>query len=521
MRLKAAWLALLLALLAGAAPAAAQMPGGAPQAPPGALHRYYSALDRHALGHARRRSPATTPSSSRSASCTPPPGPGRTAIYGCRAGAADYFLSPDAGLRGQTPLGIYGWVDNDARGRPLGAAVPLPATGHRRTSPRNDAGCEGQTTEGRLGYMRARQPALARYSTAPDHWVTHGHRGRAATRSRPCSASCCDEGGREPPGAVRVRASGGDRFLSLDPGCEGQHRARASRATCTPRRRPDEDVVAALPLPRRQRPLRLHRPELRGPGDRGPARLPAAHAGAAPPRLQPVDEHALGDDGRDRAGLVPRVRRSATCSRATAATAQPLYGCLRGHRRPLPLARPGLRGPATRARPRAAGSTPRRPPGVATAPLYRCLRPGIGHFASIDPACEGQRDRAAARLRCAPTAPSRRPPPLRLTCAPSAATRDRVAARPHGAPRPLRRPVARSRGRVPQRRRQRRRRAPVLILIGDRKPIVFARRCRARRRYRVRVRPGKNRILHAGFRPAPESSTSPAAAACASTSAPA
>src|SRR3954449_9779943 len=116
-------IALLAALVTvmWAAPASAQMPGGAPQAPAGALHRYVSSTTgthwvtptpvtgdfsyEFSLGYLY-----TTPTS------------GRDAIYGCRAGAADYFLSRASNCEGQAVLGVYGWA---SRERPAEPSVPL------------------------------------------------------------------------------------------------------------------------------------------------------------------------------------------------------------------------------------------------------------------------------------------------------------------------------------------------------------------------------------------------------------
>ena len=111
---------MLLALLV-AAPASAQMPGGAPQSPPGALHRYYSAQNNThwvtptpvAGDYAYEQTLGFLHTTG---------GNGRTAIFGCRSGPADYFLSVDPACEGTTALGTYGWMD-PARGDELSVAV--------------------------------------------------------------------------------------------------------------------------------------------------------------------------------------------------------------------------------------------------------------------------------------------------------------------------------------------------------------------------------------------------------------
>ena len=208
------------------------MPGGAPQSPPGALHRYYSAANNthwvtptpvagdyayeQTLGFLH-----TTPA------------PGRVAIFGCRSGSVDYFLSAASNCEGTTVLGTYGWMDS-ARVDALSVAVyrcVRPGIGHFASL---DANCEGQTSEGRLGYTRARQPALARYAGGGVHWVTTG-RSAPASRSSACSASCSTPrratGGRSTSAPrARTASSRSTRAARAAP-------SSASPATCTRRRR--------------------------------------------------------------------------------------------------------------------------------------------------------------------------------------------------------------------------------------------------------------------------------------------
>ena len=490
-----AGLAALLVVLFAAPSAAAQMPGGAPQAPAGALHRYYS-------------------SSTNTHWVTPTPvggdfayertlgfllttaGPGRTAIYGCRSGGADYFLSTDAGCEGTTPLGVYGWAES---ARPSVPSVPLyrcvrPGIGHFAT---DDAGCEGFTNEGRLGYLRARTPALARYNNGSDHLVTSGVPSAGFALEIGMGFLLQESGGNR--SALYECRSGADTFLSLDQGCEGSaEQGLSGYVYATPT--PDEEtsplyrcrigserfassdpgcegqvVEGLLGYTRRTQELlnRAYSPST------------ATHwvtSGAVPPGW--FQEFSLGyvltRSGSDR---------------------QAFYGCLAGTADQFLSLDPGCEGRTQLGRQGYLYTNP--PAGVATAPLYRCLRPGIGHFASLDPACEGHtREQELGRLRT--ESPEPPPEPLRLTCTPSAA---RVTASARG--RSLRRiryggretiaGIARNGGGSPAAG------ATVVILIGNRKPTVFAQTVAGPNgRYRVRVRPGKNRIFHAGFRPTPE-----------------
>lgn len=80
-----------------------------------------------------------------------PTGPASVPLYGCKAGAADYFVSPDAGCEGQYKAGLEGY----AYPAPAADRSPLyrcvSGVGHFvSTDPR----CEGQSTEGLLGYAQ-------------------------------------------------------------------------------------------------------------------------------------------------------------------------------------------------------------------------------------------------------------------------------------------------------------------------------------------------------------------------------
>src|SRR5687767_7958152 len=98
-----AGLAALTLLLLAAPAASAQLPGGAPQAPPGALHRYWSpSTGTHWVTPTPVSGDYSYEFSLGFLQTTG--GPGRTAIYGCRAGSADHYLSKDPGCEGYTTL---------------------------------------------------------------------------------------------------------------------------------------------------------------------------------------------------------------------------------------------------------------------------------------------------------------------------------------------------------------------------------------------------------------------------------
>ena len=384
MELKARPIALfaLLATLVLAPAASAQMPGGAPQAPAGALHRYYSpSTDTHwvtptpvggdfayelSLGYLLTH-----------------PGPGRTRDLRLPHRRRRLLPLRDAGLRGHDAARHLRLGEDRARARP---SVPLyrcvrPGIGHFAS---NDAGCEGQTSEGRLGYC-APAPRRARPLLQQRPLVTTGG---------PVSAGYALESvlgfllraGRRPPRAVRVprraatassrstraararRSWGSSGYLYADAaGRRGRHAVYRCRIGSR-----------ALRL-RATRAARARSPRA-GSGTCG-----ARRRSSSAPTARPTDTHWVTRGPRSRrAGSTSS--RSATCSRARAATGG-RFGCLRGHDRPVPLARAGLRGPGRSSAARA-GSTPRprRRGDRAAVPLPA---PGRRPLRVLDPGCEG------------------------------------------------------------------------------------------------------------------------------------
>ena len=154
-------------------------------------------------------------------------GPGRVALYSCRTGGDDQFLSTDPGCEGREGLGREGWLY--AVPPATEETVPLYrcTTTHHFASVRAD--CEGRHTEGLLGYLRTRQPALRQYANRATgtNWVTTGAPGPGYRYARTLGF-LVETGGANLHPIHACRSGAEDHFLSLDPGCEG--RASEGRA---------------------------------------------------------------------------------------------------------------------------------------------------------------------------------------------------------------------------------------------------------------------------------------------------
>jgi hypothetical protein len=150
------------------------------------------------------------------------PGAGRTALYSCRSGAADQFLSLDRGCEGHEPLGREGWLY--ATPPVVEETVPLyrcvrPGIGHFAS---HDPACEGQQPEGLLGHLRKRQPALHQYGNGATgtNWVTTGAPG-AGYRYQRTLGFLVETGGSNLHAVHGCHTVPDDHFLSLDARCEG------------------------------------------------------------------------------------------------------------------------------------------------------------------------------------------------------------------------------------------------------------------------------------------------------------
>ena len=149
-------------------------------------------------------------------------GDGRTAIYSCRSGSSDQFLSTDPGCEGREPLGREGWVyatpPAAEETNPLYRCL-RPGIGHFAS---HDPACEGQKTEALLGYLRRRQSALHQYVSRASgtNWVTTGAPG-AGFRYQRTLGFLVESGGSNLHPIYGCRSNSVDHYLSLAADCEG------------------------------------------------------------------------------------------------------------------------------------------------------------------------------------------------------------------------------------------------------------------------------------------------------------
>ena len=151
------------------------------------------------------------------------------ALYECRNGASDHFVSFDTKCEGHSRLATLGYI---LKSKPAQASVLL----YRCRVPTKDdhfvsaaKNCEGQVTEGPLGYalVPGNYVALSRYTNGPDHWIT----------SYPITGSYKREGSwylahAKQPKTVPLFSckyhfgSRYDHFLSIRSDCEGKTKVR-------------------------------------------------------------------------------------------------------------------------------------------------------------------------------------------------------------------------------------------------------------------------------------------------------
>ena len=145
---------------------------------------------------------------------------GTKPLYACRVNS-DTFTSPDAGCEGQSILGRIGWVYNSPQAWPATVPVVRCTTngeGEHFDSP--DFNCEGHHPESVLGYALA-SVSLGRFNNGGDHlsltWgVSSSYQLESSLGELYKTGAVPDT---KPLYECRV---GTDHFTSPDAGCEGQ-----------------------------------------------------------------------------------------------------------------------------------------------------------------------------------------------------------------------------------------------------------------------------------------------------------
>jgi hypothetical protein len=342
-------------------------------------------------------------------------GPDRSALYSCLSGAEDHFLSLDPACEGQTSLGRIGFLF--AAAPPDRESVPV----HRCIVPgradhfaSGDPGCEGQAREGLLGYASGRGEALLRFwiPSTGTHVVSAGGAPPGATYEFGLGF-LLSAGGDGRHAIYDCLNAGADRFLSLDPGCEGRTvLGREGFAYDAP---PTTEPTSAVyrcnwvghdHFASSSADCEGQRPEgllgyLRTYGDG--LHLYGAASGAQ-----------WATPGAVAAGF--QYQRTLGFLLSTGGSnLQALYGCRNGSGDYFLSLDGGCEGTSVLGR---YGFVFRSPPGDQdSVAVYRCLRGGARHFASLDAGCEGAT--TEARLGYLRTAEQGAPPAP--ACSPSAA----------------------------------------------------------------------------------------------------
>jgi hypothetical protein len=383
MRRLTAFLTAVAALLIAAAPAAAQDPwAGAPQLGPGALNRYSNGST---VTHWVTTGPVTPGYAFEGTLgfLLTGGGPGRVAIFGCRSGTEDYFLSHDAGCEGRTQLSRYGFAYTSA---PAGIeTVPLyrcvrPGIDHFASG---DPGCEGQVSEGLLGHIRARSDVLMRFTGATTHRVT----------TQPVTSDWAAEGPMGlmlPTGGENRRpiygclAGSADYFLSLDSGCEGQRSlGLEGHAYATP---PTSEQTVAVYRCLRPGIDHFTSHDSRCEGQRTEALLGYL-------RYTGDGLHRYYNAGTGTHWVTPGMVSVGFRYESTLGFVQPtggpnlraIHGCRSGAADYFVSSDPNCEGRSRLGRYGFVYVSP--PAGLETVAIYRC-RSVSGHFVSTDPACE-------------------------------------------------------------------------------------------------------------------------------------
>lgn len=399
-------LAALLALLVAAPGAAAAAPAG-PQTGPGALNRYVDDESFHLVTTA----PASAPYRFESTLgyLLPSGGPDRVRLFSCANGPRDRFLSHDPACEGTRSLGELGYLYT---GEPAGVATValyrcLTGKDHFASL---DPSCEGQKTESRLGYLRARGDALLRYFGGV-HRVTAG----------PVPDGMAYESGlgflfpAPGPGlhALHGCRAGGDHFLSLDEGCEGQTRLGVEGYAYDAPQAGEETIAVYRCLWPGHDHFASTDPNCEGQQTEALLGHTRLYGDALVEYHDPDRRLSWVTPGPVGAGY-RAVRTLGFLHRTGGPNLVAIHGCAAGEDHFLSHD-PGCEGQAVLGRYGFAYGSP--PAGEETVLLYRCNGAGRGHFASVAPGCEGATEES--RLGYVRTA-AEGPPPA-PACAPSGA----------------------------------------------------------------------------------------------------
>jgi hypothetical protein len=151
----------------------------------------------------------------------PSGGAGLHPLFSCFAGG-DQFVSPADNCEGQAFVGIEGFAYDSAPPDwpPSQAIYRCTANGNGDHFVSPDPGCEGQHAEASIGFVALTHPALDRYVSASDHWITT--RGVPGGFEFESTLGYLFQQGGPGRSALYSCLSGGDQFMSPASDCEGQ-----------------------------------------------------------------------------------------------------------------------------------------------------------------------------------------------------------------------------------------------------------------------------------------------------------
>jgi hypothetical protein len=314
-------------------------------------------------------------------------GSGRHAIYGCRSGGADYFLSFDAGCEGTTSLGRYGFAYDAPPDNVETVAVyrcVRPGIDHF-FSP--DPGCEGYGAEGRMGFLPRRGDALVRsYNGATNRHLVTAAPTPPSFGYESTLGFLLSGGGTDRVSIYGCLAPGSDYFLSLDAACEGQATlGREGYAYNVPPTSEETVAVYRCVVPGNDH-FASNDPNCEGQRTEGRLGFLRLYGDALYQYVNPANGSLWATPGAPGAGY--RYERAlGFLVRSGGPNLRAIDGCRAGAADFFLSLDPGCEARTALGRYGFAFTSP--PANEPTVALYRCLRSGRGHFASLDANCEG------------------------------------------------------------------------------------------------------------------------------------